>query len=70
MVAEILLSAVTFVSVIFSLVLYQTLKYKYIKVNVILKNAILEALEQAKITKNTFEIKAYTNLLKEVERKI
>ena len=70
MIAEVLLSAVTLFSVLFAFLLYESIKEKYIRVNVILKNAVLEALEHAKKHQNTFEIKAYTDLLKKIERKI
>lgn len=70
MIEEIVFSIILFCSIVISYVLFHLLQTKYIKVDVILKNAIQEALDQAKINKNTFEVKAYTTLLEDIKRKI
>ena len=70
MIEEIVFSIILFCSIVVSYFLFHLLRTKYIKVDVILKNAIQEALDQAKINKNTFEVKAYTTLLEDIKRKI
>ena len=70
MIEEIVFSIILFCSIVVSYFLCHLLQTKYIKVDVILKNAIQEALDQAKVNKNTFEVKAYTTLLEDIKRKI